>query len=103
MSTPGNDGPADVGSYPADESPFGARDLAGNVFDFVADPRPGGAAVRDGVVVVESPAVSATHRYRGGSYNAAPFFGRSDLRRWHPAGGSDQLGFRLARSLGSGG
>jgi formylglycine-generating enzyme required for sulfatase activity len=78
------------------------RDLGGNASDFVADPRPGEAPVRDGVVAVETPAPAATHRVRGGAYSTNEFFARSDLRRWHGQTGADSVGFRLVRSFSRG-
>jgi formylglycine-generating enzyme required for sulfatase activity/tRNA A-37 threonylcarbamoyl transferase component Bud32 len=100
QGTPGAaPGPADVGAFPVDESPYGVRDLGGNVLQFVADARPGGDGAEGGLVRPPSPAPATHHRCRGGAYGVSPFFCRSDVRRFQLAIGSDHHGFRVIRSF----
>ncbi|MCA9488954.1 MAG: SUMF1/EgtB/PvdO family nonheme iron enzyme, partial [Myxococcales bacterium] len=91
-------GPNDVGAFPSDVSPYGLRDLGGNVYDWVADARPGDAPVdRTRVVIADTD--GPQRRFRGGAWNSSPFYCRLDLRRFLHPKGADTLGFRLVRSF----
>ena len=89
---------APVGSFKAGASPYGVYDMAGNVWEWVADwygiyfqtansDNPTGPASGDGRVL------------RGGSWNNASDFIRTTNRAWYaPVGPWGNLGFRCARS-----
>jgi eukaryotic-like serine/threonine-protein kinase len=85
--------PVQIGAYPVDESPYGVRDLAGNVHDwcedvFVAQPdEPRAARDPEGRVV------------RGGAWHAGERWSRSASRGVAKARFREAvIGFRLARS-----
>ncbi|WP_438029179.1 protein kinase domain-containing protein [Sorangium sp. So ce233] len=74
-SRPGHAKPAPVDDYPTDESPYGARGLAGNVRDWCAELwTPGGPTIEEGAVrVVQAPAEDPGLRsIRGGAWSSAP-------------------------------
>ena len=91
---------APVGQYPAGASPCGALDMAGNVWEWVAD-------WHDPEYYAESPAAdppgpaNGTYRVlRGGSWYVRARWVRSTVRlRAYPTHSSDQVGFRCARSI----
>ena len=91
-----------VGSYPSGASPYGALDMAGNVWEFVNDwygetyynqspaSNPSGPASGDGGYVV----------LRGGSWNVSNYFLRSAYRLDDGPGNQyPNFGFRCVRSL----
>jgi serine/threonine-protein kinase len=94
----GNEFTAPVGSYKAGASPYGAYDMAGNVWEWVTDwygiyfqtadsNNPTGPSSGNGRVL------------RGGSWNNAADFLRTTNRVWYaPVGPYGNLGFRCARS-----
>jgi formylglycine-generating enzyme required for sulfatase activity len=94
-----DDGYADtapVGTYPKGASFYGALDLAGNVWEWVADwydVYPGGD---EGA----SDNYGQTYRVlRGGSWNDNNYYVRAANRNWnYPADSSNDLGFRCSRS-----
>ncbi len=58
-------GPAPAGSHPADTSPFGVQDLAGNVAEWCRDADPGGRRLRAGGSFLDAdPALFATEAPR---------------------------------------
>ncbi|MCA0240425.1 MAG: SUMF1/EgtB/PvdO family nonheme iron enzyme [Proteobacteria bacterium] len=80
------DRPVDVGSFPAGNSPYGVADLAGNVWEYTADPwqEPQGG-----------------HAMRGGSYLNSLMQSRASVR-WassREADGTENLGFRCVADL----
>jgi len=95
----GASGPMPVGGFPAGASPFGALDMAGNVWEWVAD-------WHDPEYYAESPTsdpqgpANGTYRVvRGGSWSVpAPWLRCSIRLRAYPTRSSDQVGFRCARS-----
>ncbi|HUO52731.1 MAG TPA: SUMF1/EgtB/PvdO family nonheme iron enzyme [Gemmatimonadaceae bacterium] len=95
--------PVNVGRYPPNG--YGLYDMAGNVWEFMADqfadPRP--VPGKDPVVVEpwpKDPDLAARERVviRGGSYDGAPVNLRVRYRDSHPAGGAQPfVGFRCAK------
>lgn len=89
-----------VGSYPAGASPYGALDMAGNVYNWVYD-------WYDSSYYSQSPRTnptgptSGTERVvRGGSWSIHEFYLRSAYRaRQNPDSTNFGVGFRCARSL----
>jgi len=64
--------PVDVGSYPQSAGPNGALHLAGNVWEFIKEPRtPGEAAMAHYTTVLDPPPTIREPWYtiRGGAYN----------------------------------
>jgi serine/threonine-protein kinase len=103
-SRPGFSQPEPVGAFPADESPYGVRDMAGGVRVWTADifgrisaeealatPEPEPGAPRD---------AGGYRGSRGGSWVHTAFVSRCASRfTQHAASRYTVLGFRLARSL----
>jgi len=92
-----------VGKYPSGASPYGALDMAGNVWEWVAD-------IYDSGYYAYSPSNNpqgATSGYfrilRGGSWiNYAGIFIRTANRGWYDSSrANDTIGFRCARSAAS--
>ncbi len=93
-------GTAPVGSYPAGVSPYGALDMAGNVWEWVAD-------WYDDTYYQNSPyknpqgSTSESHHVlRGGAWGLGEIYLRSTFRYWHsPVNlSSYYVGFRCALS-----
>ena len=94
----GTDGPSDVGAYPAGASPYGALDLAGNVWEWVQDSWHEGYAdaPTDGSAWQGGTSLRVV---RGGGFKSAGFFLRTS-HRWNGGAGDsvDQRGFRCCRA-----
>jgi serine/threonine-protein kinase len=92
----GSQGAAPVGSYPAGASPFGALDMAGNVWEWVSTlymPYPYLAS--DGR---ENLSIQGRHVLRGGSWFLNPWDLRSSNREFgEPGYRSVYIGFRCAQ------
>lgn len=112
---------APPGQYPWGEGPYGTRDQAGNVAEWVADTRspadkqagyadlPGCAVIDDEVGCI-NPKREGNDRdlrvVRGGSWRQPSFLARSNLRDpfgviYEPRRRFSHIGFRCARTLGS--
>lgn len=89
-----------VGSYPEGATSDGVRDLAGNVWEWVADAWADSyqGAPTDGSARQSSKA-GAARVFRGGSWDVRAQRCRSAYRsRFHPVNRDDDLGFRCARA-----
>lgn len=88
--------PDPVGSHPSCASPFGALDLAGNVWEWTASsfaPYPGGPEAPD-----EFRTAKIT---RGGAWTSTPWDQRSTHRDFKlPTTRDTRIGFRCAKSVG---
>ncbi len=95
------EGPVAPGSYPQDEGPYGALDMAGNVQCWCADAFPAGTPVAGGRAgPAVDPGSERRRVVRGGSFLHAAWFCRLDVRKFQPAHGVwGMLGLRLARGL----
>ena len=92
-----------VGSYPSGASPYGVLDMAGNVWEWVADWYDAsyyGSYPVDGWPSNPSGPTSGTDRVlRGGSWDYAWLVVRVESRhRYYPDSWNDYRGFRCARS-----
>jgi formylglycine-generating enzyme required for sulfatase activity len=95
--------PRPVGSYPSGVSPYEAHDMAGNVWEWVADWYAGDAYQRSPDRNPRGPD-AGTHRVlRGGSWDSLPVGLRATYRYGGTPGyRSTDLGFRCARGSWAG-
>jgi formylglycine-generating enzyme len=92
-----------VGSFEAGKSPLGVYDMAGNVFEWVADWYvPGGYGSADPVNEPAGPSEGTTKIIRGGSWGHNAFLLRAANRgTLLPTLGLNYVGFRCAKEPGS--
>ena len=91
----------EVGSYPAGASPYGAQDMAGNVWEWVADWYGSGYYAISPYVNPTGPNSGDYRVLRGGAWDSHARLPRSANRRWYPPSSNtafDFLGFRCVRS-----
>lgn len=89
-------GPLAVGSAPDGKGPFGALDMAGNVWEWVAD---GFEAYAKGELVDPKVETGASGKgvLRGGSWDYAPTSAKTTYRLpWPASAGNASIGFRCA-------
>lgn len=90
---------APVGSFPAGASPYGPLDMAGNVWEWMADWYDGGYYAQSSRDNPIGPGSSSARVLRGGSWSNSAFGVRAANRYWDaPGGRSGNVGFRCARS-----
>ncbi len=90
--------PVDVGSHPAGVSPFGAYDMAGNVWEWVADWYQHGYYREAPTRNPRGPASGAVRVDRGGSWvNGAVSIVTTKRGRLIPTAKGDQIGFRCCK------
>jgi formylglycine-generating enzyme required for sulfatase activity len=90
---------APVGTYPAGRSPYGVDDLAGNVWECVADWYDPQRYARSPARNPTGPAQGTLRVVRGGCWFADERFARATFRNHaYPEARDNCLGFRCARS-----
>lgn len=92
-------GPNEIQLYPQDLSPFGVRNMAGNVSEWVADWYDAAAyrTTPPNAIDPKGPPSGTRKVARGGDWDALPLFARSVHRRdGDPLGATGYLGFRCA-------
>lgn len=87
-----------VGSYPSGASPYGAHDVAGNVWEWVADWYDSGYYQRSPERNPRGPDSGSSRVLRGGSWNGGPILLRTANRNYYtPVYRRYDIGFRCAR------
>jgi formylglycine-generating enzyme required for sulfatase activity len=84
-----------VESYPTGASPYGALDMAGNLWEWVADWNGSYPSVPSRNPT--GPTSGTIHMIRGGSWGSAVFSARTSARGGSPGDGNFYIGFRCAR------
>jgi len=88
-----------VGSYPAGASPYGAYDMAGNVWEWVSDWYAGSYAA-GAVTDPTGPASGSLRVLRGGYFDSGAAYVRASERYYiAPSYADSTVGFRCCRSL----
>ena len=86
-----------VGSYPSGASPYGALDMAGDVFEWVADWISTTYYQNSPSNDPKGPESGDSHGDRGGSWKDEEWYVRSAYRGWDArVYGGDDIGFRCA-------
>jgi iron(II)-dependent oxidoreductase len=91
---------AAVGSYAAGVSPYGAHDMAGNVWEWVSDWYDGNYYKQSPERNPQGPSSGTYRVLRGASWHYFSYDARTALRGYFAPGGRDDgFGFRCARGL----
>ena len=91
-------GTSAVGSYPTGSSPYGALDMAGNVWEWVEDWYENDYYTRSPNLNPTGPNSGAMKVLRGGSWFDLPVFARTAFRGFaNPAATNDKVGFRCVQ------
>jgi formylglycine-generating enzyme required for sulfatase activity len=86
-----------VGSYLGGESPYGALDMAGNVFEWVGDYYSSGTYSSSPASNPTGPTSGTNRVLRGGSWNFNSKYVRAAFRHWYnPLSAGYDVGFRCA-------
>ncbi len=97
-------GPAPVGTFEAGRSCWGADDLGGNVWEWIADwylPAAYQSRTSPGPMTVATDSLFGQRVIRGGSWFDKIEYARASARAgFDPSYGSDIIGFRCARDAG---
>ena len=92
--------PVGVASSPSNASPFGAYDVLGNVWEWVADWYDGGYYARSPATNPKGPASGLERVIRGGSFKSDGTRATTTIRRKASQDGwSDDLGFRCVKDI----
>jgi formylglycine-generating enzyme required for sulfatase activity len=98
--SPGQGKTAPVGSYPNGVSPYGVHDMAGNVWEWVADWYDANYYQRSPTRNPQGPASGSDRVLRGGGWFGTPFSLRAAFRFFNrPGDRRDWIGFRCAKDL----
>jgi formylglycine-generating enzyme required for sulfatase activity len=92
-----HDGLTDVGSLPAGASPYGALDMAGNVWEWTADRYDEGYYAESPHDNPGGPESGTTRVVRGGAWNTVSRAIRVTNRHWAFPGRDDFRGFRCSQ------
>ena len=90
---------APVGSYPAGQSPYGALDMSGNVYEWLADWYDTHAYDLPIISDPTGPASGENRVIRGGAFGFREGFSMAVFRDWEtPETASRNLGFRCMQA-----
>ncbi len=90
----------DVGSFEGGTSPYGIYDMAGNVWEWVADWSDGDSDAKSRERTPTGPSSGEKSVVRGGAWDSAPLYVRSSYRlRLSPTFRLDNIGFRCAQDV----
>ena len=93
---------ARVGSYESGQSPYGAYDMTGNVWEWVADWYGSSYYQESPLNNPPGPESGSARVVRGGAWQFSDFSVRATRRYWfNPSNALENIGFRCARNVGN--